>query len=272
MRIAREEIFGPVLTAMTFRTPDEAVAKANNSPYGLSAGVWTEKGSRAMGMAAALRAGVIWDNTFNRFDPAASFGGYKESGFGREGGPSGHGGLPASTDDEAVGAMSHLAVAKTYKLFIGGAFPRSESGRTYRASATPTAASWPTRRWPPARTPGTRWSPPARASAPGPRRRRTTAGQVIYRIAEMLEGRRAEFVELIMTSSGRHGDGGRRPRSTPRSTGWCTTPAGPTSWPPCFGSANPVSGPVLLLLRARADRRGRGLRARRLARCSAWSR
>jgi len=86
MRIAREEIFGPVLTTMTFRTPDEAVTKANNSPYGLSAGVWTEKGSRAMGMASALRAGVIWDNTFNRFDPAASFGGYKESGFGREGG------------------------------------------------------------------------------------------------------------------------------------------------------------------------------------------
>jgi aldehyde dehydrogenase (NAD+) len=101
MRIARDEIFGPVLTTMTFRTPDEAVTKANNSPYGLSAGVWTEKGSRAMGMAAALRAGVIWDNTFNRFDPAASFGGYKESGFGREGGPSG---LAAylDTDDEAV--------------------------------------------------------------------------------------------------------------------------------------------------------------------------
>ena len=94
MRIAREEIFGPVLTTMTFRTPDEAVAKANNTPYGLSAGVWTEKGSRAMGMAAALRAGVIWDNTFNRFDPAASFGGYKESGFGREGGPQRAGGLP----------------------------------------------------------------------------------------------------------------------------------------------------------------------------------
>jgi aldehyde dehydrogenase (NAD+) len=99
MRVAREEIFGPVLTAMTFRTPDEAVAKANNTAYGLSAGVWTEKGSRAMGMAAALRAGVIWDNTFNRFDPTASFGGYQESGFGREGGPSG---LVAylDTDDE----------------------------------------------------------------------------------------------------------------------------------------------------------------------------
>ena len=104
MRIAREEIFGPVLTTMTFRTPDEAVLKANNSPYGLSAGVWTEKGSRAMGMAAALRAGVIWDNTFNRFDPAASFGGYKESGFGRDGGPSG---LAAylDTDDEGLAGV-----------------------------------------------------------------------------------------------------------------------------------------------------------------------
>ena len=89
MRVVREEIFGPVLTVETFRTPDEAVAKANNTPYGLSAGVWTEKGSRAMAMAGALRAGVVWDNTFNRFDPAAAFGGYKESGFGREGGPSG---------------------------------------------------------------------------------------------------------------------------------------------------------------------------------------
>jgi aldehyde dehydrogenase (NAD+) len=89
MRVSREEIFGPVLTTMTFRTPDEAVAKANNTPYGLSAGVWTEKGSRAMAMAAALRAGTVWDNSFNRFDPTASFGGYGESGYGREGGPSG---------------------------------------------------------------------------------------------------------------------------------------------------------------------------------------
>jgi aldehyde dehydrogenase (NAD+) len=89
MRIAREEIFGPVLTVMTFRTPDEAVTKANNSPYGLSAGVWTDKGSRAMAVASALRAGVVWNNTFNRFDPTASFGGYQESGFGREGGRAG---------------------------------------------------------------------------------------------------------------------------------------------------------------------------------------
>jgi aldehyde dehydrogenase (NAD+) len=85
-RIAREEIFGPVLSVMTFRTEAEAVAKANNTPYGLSAGVWTEKGSRILWMADRLRAGVVWANTFNRFDPASPFGGYKESGFGREGG------------------------------------------------------------------------------------------------------------------------------------------------------------------------------------------
>jgi aldehyde dehydrogenase (NAD+) len=85
-RIAQEEIFGPVLSVLTFRTPDEAVEKANNTPYGLSAGVWTEKGSRILWMAERLRAGVIWANTFNRFDPASPFGGYKESGFGREGG------------------------------------------------------------------------------------------------------------------------------------------------------------------------------------------
>ncbi len=85
-RINREEIFGPVLSVLTFRTPDEAVEKANNTPYGLSAGVWTDKGSRILWMAQRLRAGVVWANTFNRFDPASPFGGFKESGFGREGG------------------------------------------------------------------------------------------------------------------------------------------------------------------------------------------
>ncbi|MDX3656974.1 aldehyde dehydrogenase family protein [Streptomyces sp. ID05-26A] len=89
MRIAREEIFGPVLSVLTFRTPEEAVAKANNTPYGLSAGIWTEKGSRILWMAQRMRAGVVWSNTFNRFDPTAPFGGYQESGFGREGGRTG---------------------------------------------------------------------------------------------------------------------------------------------------------------------------------------
>jgi len=85
-RIAQEEIFGPVLSVLTFRTPDEAVEKANNTPYGLSAGVWTDKGSRILWTAERLRAGVVWANTFNKFDPASPFGGYKESGYGREGG------------------------------------------------------------------------------------------------------------------------------------------------------------------------------------------
>jgi aldehyde dehydrogenase (NAD+) len=85
-RIAQEEIFGPVLSVLTFRTPDEAVEKANNTPFGLSAGVWTDKGSRILDLANRMRAGVVWANTFNRFDPASPFGGYQESGFGREGG------------------------------------------------------------------------------------------------------------------------------------------------------------------------------------------
>jgi aldehyde dehydrogenase (NAD+) len=85
-RIAREEIFGPVLSVLTFRTPAEAVQKANNTPYGLSAGIWTEKGSRILWLADRLRAGVVWANTFNKFDPTSPFGGYKESGYGREGG------------------------------------------------------------------------------------------------------------------------------------------------------------------------------------------
>ena len=85
-RIAREEIFGPVLSVLTFRTPSEAVEKANNTPFGLSAGVWTDKGSLILSMANRLRAGVVWANTFNKFDPTSPFGGYKESGYGREGG------------------------------------------------------------------------------------------------------------------------------------------------------------------------------------------
>ena len=85
-RIARDEVFGPVLSVLTFRTPAEAIAKANNTPYGLSAGIWSDKGSRILAVADRLRAGVVWANTFNRFDPSSPFGGYKESGYGREGG------------------------------------------------------------------------------------------------------------------------------------------------------------------------------------------
>jgi len=85
-RIAREEIFGPVLSVLTFRTPQEGIEKANNTPFGLSAGIWSEKGSRTLWASQQLRAGVIWANTFNKFDPTSPFGGYKESGWGREGG------------------------------------------------------------------------------------------------------------------------------------------------------------------------------------------
>ena len=85
-RVASEEIFGPVLSVMTFRTPEEAFERANNIPYGLSAGVWTDKGSKIFKIVNKLRAGVVWANTYNKFDPTSPFGGYKESGFGREGG------------------------------------------------------------------------------------------------------------------------------------------------------------------------------------------
>ena len=88
-RIAVEEIFGPVVSVLTFRTQAEAIEKANNSRYGLAAGIWTDKGAKAFEVAGALRAGVVWQNTYNHFDPTAAFGGYKESGFGREGGPAG---------------------------------------------------------------------------------------------------------------------------------------------------------------------------------------
>jgi aldehyde dehydrogenase (NAD+) len=88
-RIAREEIFGPVLSVMTFRTPEEAIEKANNTMYGLSAGIWTDKGSKSFWVATRLKAGVVWANTYNKFDPSSPFGGYKESGFGREGGRQG---------------------------------------------------------------------------------------------------------------------------------------------------------------------------------------
>jgi aldehyde dehydrogenase (NAD+) len=88
-RIAQEEIFGPVLSIMTFRTPEEAVERANNTCYGLSAGIWTDKGSKIFKMANKLKAGVVWANTYNKFDPTSPFGGFKESGFGREGGAHG---------------------------------------------------------------------------------------------------------------------------------------------------------------------------------------
>jgi acyl-CoA reductase-like NAD-dependent aldehyde dehydrogenase len=112
-RIARDEVFGPVLSVLTFRTPAEAIAKANNTPYGLSAGIWTDKGSRILAVADKLRAGVIWANTFNRFDPASPFGGYKESGYGREGGRHGLAAYlkPASSASASAKAASAVTAS-----------------------------------------------------------------------------------------------------------------------------------------------------------------
>ncbi|MDF2444163.1 MAG: aldehyde dehydrogenase, partial [Subtercola sp.] len=114
-RIARDEIFGPVLSILSFRTPAEAIAKANNTPYGLSAGIWSSNGSRVLAVADKLRAGVVWANTFNQFDPSSPFGGYKESGYGREGGKQGLAAYLApaslSTGSSSRGSVERASVA-----------------------------------------------------------------------------------------------------------------------------------------------------------------
>jgi aldehyde dehydrogenase (NAD+) len=236
-RIAREEIFGPVLSVLTFRTFDEAVAKANHTPYGLSAGVWSEKGSRILAMADRLRAGVVWANTFNRFDPTSPFGGYKESGYGREGGRHGLAGYvtspvepaastvtPAETEPTQTGpvaeteptqtgpvaetgpeagpvADARLAVAKTYKLYVGGAFPRSESGRSYPVSSSSGSflanAAQASRKDVRDAVVAARKAFPGWSSATAYNR-----GQVLYRVAEMMEGRRSQFVSEVARSEG----------------------------------------------------------------------
>ncbi|MBC7519224.1 MAG: aldehyde dehydrogenase family protein [Microbacteriaceae bacterium] len=112
-RIAREEVFGPVLSILTFRTPAEAVAKANNTPYGLSAGIWSDKGSKVLGVADQLRAGVVWINCFNQFDPASPFGGYKESGYGREGGRHGLAAYLQAADTNSVATITQIKKAQS---------------------------------------------------------------------------------------------------------------------------------------------------------------
>ena len=212
-RIAREEIFGPVLSVLTFRTPAEAIAKANNTPYGLSAGIWTDKGSRILAVADKLRAGVVWANTFNRFDPSSPFGGYKESGYGREGGRHGLAAYlktaarrrrtapPRARRHQGSHQVTRLAVPKTYKLYIGGAFPRSESGRTYEIASAKGAflanAAQASRK-------DARDAVVAARGAVGGWSGATAynRGQVLYRIAELLEGRRAQFVDEIVDAEG----------------------------------------------------------------------
>ncbi len=205
-RIAREEVFGPVLSVLTFRTPKEAVEKANNTPFGLSAGVWTDKGSRILWMASQLRAGVIWSNTFNKFDPASPFGGYKESGYGREGGRHGLEGYLSLHQHrrwsrQMTPPTERLDVRKTYKLYIGGAFPRSESGRSYVVNdakgkflANAAHAS---------RKDGRDAVVAARAAFGGwSGRTAYNRGQVVYRIAEVMEDRRDQFEAELRTTEG----------------------------------------------------------------------
>jgi acyl-CoA reductase-like NAD-dependent aldehyde dehydrogenase len=139
--IAREEIFGPVLSVLTFRTPAEAIAKANNTPYGLSAGIWTEKGSRMLALVDQLRAGVVWANTFNRFDPTSPFGGYKESGYGREGGRHGLAAyLEASGWDAPAGFGSASAPAALVSAPAAGASGATAAAKPAKKSTRKGAA------------------------------------------------------------------------------------------------------------------------------------
>ena len=189
--LAREEIFGPVLVATTFRTPDEAVALANNTRYGLAASVWTENVNRAFEVAARIKAGVVWINSTNMFDAAAGFGGYRESGFGREGGREGLSEYQIADEPKAkpnasrpprLNASPGVRPARnvmdegpdrTAKLYVGGKQARPDSGYSY-AVLDPAAArsDWPG--WAIARTFATP-SKPQRRLPPGERRRRTIA-------------------------------------------------------------------------------------------------
>ena len=240
-RIAREEIFGPVLSVLTFRTPAEAVEKANNTPYGLSAGVWTEKGSRILAMADKLRAGVVWANTFNKFDPTVAVRRLQGVRLRPRGRPARAGGVPC------LSRLTRLAVRKTYKLFIGGAFPRSESGRSYRG-ATDANVALASRKdvrdaVRAARAARSKW---AGATA-------YNRGQILYRVAEMLEGRR-DAVRRARRRRGRSGRGDR-PLGLVRRLVRQDRPG--------LRRRQPGRRAVLQHLRARADRRGRRRRAGR---------
>ena len=225
-RIAVEEIFGPVVSVLTFRTQAEAIEKANASAYGLAAGVWTDKGSRALAVARALKAGVVWQNTYNQFDPTSPFGGYKESGFGREGGA----GRPAAVRADPM--TERLPVAKTYKLYVGGAFVRSESGRHVAVDdhAGNRVANAPR---------GTRKDVrdavrAARGALAGWQGRTAyNRGQILYRFAEALESRIDELAGETARLRGMRAARPRAPRSRRPSTTPCTTRAGPTSCTPC---------------------------------------
>ena len=259
-RIAREEVFGPVLTVQTFRTEAEAVAKANSTAFGLSAGVWTEKGSRILWMARRLRAGVVWANSFNQFDPSSPFGGMRQSGFGREGGRHGLAeyldfspstGSPATAAAPAVDlgtppppGTAHLDVRKTYKLFIGGAFPRSESGRTM---AVHDAAGGLLAHVALASRKDARDAVRAARGAQESWEARTAynRGQILYRLAEVIEGRREQFAgELAAVGL----DPGRANADVASAIDACMFWAGfADKLDQLVGGVNPVAGPFLNL-------------------------
>ncbi len=193
-RIAQEEIFGPVLSVLTFRTPDEAVEKANNTPYGLSAGVWTDKGSRILWMAERLRAGVVWANTFNRFDPASPFGGYKESGFGREGGCTGSSrtGLrrrPLASRSHSTDARRGCPSRRRTSSTSGESFRAPSPGARYEVEGQNVACA--------SRKDLRDAVRAARAAFPGwAGRTAYNRGQILYRVAEMMEARRTDLAAV----------------------------------------------------------------------------
>ncbi len=191
-RIAREEIFGPVLSILTFRTPEEAVEKANNTPFGLSAGVWTEKGSRILWMAERLRAGVVWANTFNRFDPDVAVRRLQGERLRARGRPARAGAVPRAGAGRRMSTDERLPVKRTAKLFIGGKFPRSESGRSYEVVADDGRplgyAAQASRKDLRDAVVAARAAQPGWAGMTAYNR-----GQILYRVAELMEGRREQF-------------------------------------------------------------------------------
>ena len=210
-RIAVEEIFGPVVSVLTFRTQAEAIEKANNSTYGLAAGIWTDKGAKAFEVARALQAGVVWQNTYNHFDPTAAFGGYKESGFGREGGPAGLRPYLRVRHEPARRPQDLQAVHRR-RVRALGVGPLRPPRRPQRAARL-------------AQGRARRGQGGAQAAA-GPWAARTAynRGQILYRAAEALESRGGRLRRRA------------RPRSRRRSTCSCTTPAGRTSSRRCWAA------------------------------------
>ena len=263
-RIAREEIFGPVLSVLTFRTPAEAVEKANNTPFGLSAGIWTDKGSRILWMANQLRAGVVWANTFNKFDPTSPFGGYKESGLRPRGRPPRSGGLPPMSPT----SETRIDVRRPTSSTSAARSPaRSRAAPT--SSTTPRASSWPTP--PHASRKDARDAVQAARKAFGGWSARTpyNRGQVVYRVAEVLEGRRAQFVDEVQRSEGvtKRQAEAAVDASVDRLSG---TPAGPTRSP--RSSAAPTRWPRRTSTSRCPSRPASSASSRRRSpRCSAWS-